>query len=57
MDNPTQCTYKVIWSAEDQEFVGLCTEFPSLSCLDVDRSVALSDIKDLVEYIQADDER
>ncbi len=25
--------YRVTWSAEDGEFVGLCTEFPSLSWL------------------------
>jgi hypothetical protein len=29
---PEQYSYRVIWSAEDNEFVGLCTEFPSLSC-------------------------
>ena len=27
-------TYRVTWSAEDEEFVGLCTEFPSLSWLE-----------------------
>ena len=26
-------TYRVTWSAEDNEHVGLCTEFPSLSWL------------------------
>lgn len=26
-------TYKVTWSAEDNEYVGLCGEFPSLSWL------------------------
>ena len=26
-------TYRVTWSEEDQEFVGLCAEFPSLSWL------------------------
>ena len=26
-------TYHVIWSAEDDEYVGLCAEFPSLSWL------------------------
>lgn len=25
--------YRIVWSDEDQEFVGLCTEFPSLSWL------------------------
>ena len=27
------CTYTIKWSEEDQEFVGLCSEFPSLSWL------------------------
>jgi len=26
-------TYRVTWSEEDEEFVGLCSEFPSLSWL------------------------
>ena len=26
-------TYRVTWSEEDEEFVGLCTEFPGLSWL------------------------
>ena len=26
-------TYRVTWSAQDAEFVGLCAEFPSLSWL------------------------
>ncbi len=26
-------TYRVTWSEDDQEYVGLCTEFPSLSWL------------------------
>jgi len=26
-------TYRVTWSAEDNEYVGLCSEFPSLSWL------------------------
>ncbi len=24
-------TYRVMWSDEDEEFIGLCAEFPSLS--------------------------
>jgi hypothetical protein len=27
-------TYRVTWSEDDQEYVGLCTEFPSLSWID-----------------------
>ena len=26
-------TYRVTWSADDEEYVGLCAEFPSLSWL------------------------
>lgn len=28
-----QYTYRVTWSAENNEYAGLCAEFPSLSCL------------------------
>ena len=28
-------TYRVTWSDEDREFVGLCAEFPSLFYLDI----------------------
>ena len=41
-----QYTYRVIWSAEDNEYVGLCAEFPSLSWLDADQSKAFSGIED-----------
>lgn len=54
MFNSDHYSYKVIWSDEDQEFVGLCSEFPSLSCLDEDRVKALSGIKDLVEGVVAE---
>ena len=33
MINPDHYVYKVIWSVEDQEYVGLCAEYPSLSYL------------------------
>ena len=51
MVNHLYYSYRIIWSAEDQEFVGLCTEFPSLSYLDEDRSTALSGITDLVRGV------
>ncbi|MCY4281602.1 MAG: toxin-antitoxin system HicB family antitoxin [Gammaproteobacteria bacterium] len=41
-------TYRIIWSEEDQEFVGLCAEFPSLSWLDPDHDNALRGIRLLV---------
>ena len=37
-------TYRVLWSEEDREFVGLCAEFPSLSWLAAGQAEALSGI-------------
>ena len=47
--NVKQYAYRVIWSEEDQEFVGLCAEFPSLSWLDEEQDAALQGIVRLVE--------
>lgn len=41
-------TYRVTWSAEDTEYVGLCTEFPSLSWLAPNQEEAFSGIRSLV---------
>lgn len=41
-------TYRVIWSEEDEEFVGLCAEFPSLSWLNEDQQAAFAGIVALV---------
>ena len=41
-------TYRVTWSEEDQEYVGLCVEFPSLSWLDEDPEAALGGIRKMV---------
>ncbi len=41
-------TYRVTWSAEDREHVGLCAEFPSLSWLASTPEEALSGIRRLV---------
>ena len=41
-------TYRVTWSEEDQEYVGLCAEFPSLSWLDETHEGALSGVRSLV---------
>ena len=54
MINYNNYTYKVIWSSEDREFVGLCAEFPSLSYLDENWSTALAGIVNLVKDIVAD---
>jgi predicted RNase H-like HicB family nuclease len=49
-----QYTCRVTWSAEDNEYVGLCAEFPSLSWLDADQSKAFSGIEELVADVVAD---
>jgi predicted HicB family RNase H-like nuclease len=54
MIDPTHYTYRVTWSADDLEFVGLVAEFPSLSWLDADQVGALTGIRDLVSSIVAD---
>ncbi len=42
MNKPTdKYTYRVMWSEEDQEYIGLCAEFPSLSWLEEDPIAAL----------------
>ena len=41
-------TYRVTWSEEDQEYVGLCAEFPSLSWLMNTPEKALKGIRRLV---------
>lgn len=41
-------TYRVIWSKEDQEFVGLCAEFPSLSWLATNKESAIRGITKIV---------
>lgn len=54
MVNYEHYSYRVIWSSEDEEFVGLCAEYPSLSYLDEDRLKALNGITDLVKDVVAD---
>ena len=41
-------TYRITWSAEDNEYVGLCIEFPSLSWLASTPAKALAGIQRLV---------
>lgn len=47
-------TYRVTWSPEDGEHVGLCTEFPSLSWLEKTPEAALAGIRKLVAESVAD---
>ena len=41
-------TYRITWSEDDNEYVGLCAEFPSLSWLAETQETALKGICDLV---------
>ena len=47
-------TYCVMWSEEDEEFVGLCAEFPSLSWLASTSEKALKGIRAVVKDCIAD---
>ena len=47
-------TYRVTWCAEDEEHVGLCAEFPSLSWLAGSPEEALAGIRELVAVVVAD---
>jgi predicted HicB family RNase H-like nuclease len=42
-------TYRVFWSPEDEEFVGVCAEFPNLSWLEPEQGTAFSGIVALVQ--------
>ncbi len=46
--NADHYTYRVTWSPEDGEHVGLCAEFPSLSWLAATPDAALKGIRRLV---------
>jgi len=47
-------TYRVTWSEDDNEYVGLCAEFPSLSWLSATPEAALKGIRKLVAETVAD---
>jgi len=47
-------TYRITWSEEDGEYVGLCAEFPSLSWLAHTPEAALKGIRRLVSKVVAD---
>ena len=52
--NVNHYTYRVTWSAEDNEHVGLCAEFPSLSWLAPSPEKALSGIRRVVAEVVDD---
>ena len=47
-------TYRITWSEEDDEHVGLCAEFPLLSWLAPTPGEALAGIQNLVQEVLAD---
>ena len=47
-------TYRVTWSENDNEYVGLCAEFPSLSWLASTPEAALKGIRKVVENVVKD---
>ena len=47
-------TYRVTWSEDDNEYVGLCVEFPSLSWLAKTPEAALKGIRKMVADIVVD---
>ncbi len=54
-------TYRVTWSTDDEEYVGLCTEFSSLSWVASTPEAALKGIRnvvaDVVKDMQANNEK
>ncbi|MDA8419215.1 MAG: type II toxin-antitoxin system HicB family antitoxin [Desulfobacteraceae bacterium] len=57
MANKDHYTYRVTWSGEDQEYIGLCAEFPSLSWLDESPQTALAGIMQVVAEVVDDMEK
>jgi predicted HicB family RNase H-like nuclease len=47
-------TYRVTWSEEDKEYIGLCAEFPGISWLADSQDKALHGIVNLVSEILLD---
>ena len=54
MNDVKHYTYRVTWSAEDDEYVATAAEFPSLSWLHADQSKALAGLVSLVAEVVDD---
>lgn len=54
VNNSDFYTYRVMWSEEDEEFLGLCAEFPSLSWLAESKEEAIKGITGLVSNVICD---
>lgn len=53
-DRHAKYTYRVTWSEDDAEYVGLCAEFPSLSWLAQTPEAALKGVSKLVNEVVVD---
>jgi predicted HicB family RNase H-like nuclease len=49
--SPDRYTFRISWSEEDGEFVGLCAEFPGLSWLAKKPEAALQGIRKVVKDV------
>lgn len=52
--NNDHYTYRVTWSQDDEEYVGLCAEFPSLSWLSSSHEAALRGVRKVVADVVVD---
>lgn len=52
--NTDHYTYRVTWSEEDEQYVGLCAEFPSLSWLESTPEKTLRGIRKVVHDVLKD---
>ena len=52
--NKDRYLYRVTWSEDDQEYVGLCAEFPSVSWLSSTPEAALRGIRKVVADVVTD---
>ncbi|MBW4055179.1 MAG: type II toxin-antitoxin system HicB family antitoxin [Proteobacteria bacterium] len=53
-DSNDKFTYRITWSEDDAEYVGLCAEFPSLSWLAKSPEAALKGVCKLVNEVVVD---
>lgn len=54
MSNEEHYTYRVTWSPDDEEYVGLVAEMPSLSWLEKSQEAAFGGIRQLVADVVED---
>ncbi|MBU1862644.1 MAG: type II toxin-antitoxin system HicB family antitoxin [Candidatus Omnitrophica bacterium] len=52
--NTNYYTYKITWSPEDNQYVGLCIEFPSVSWLSSSAEEALKGVRSVVSDVVRD---